>query len=180
MRKALQTVALTLLIAVTTLATLLVLLERNQIREGLTPADVQTRALIARLRDGQTFRLADVYPDAWDAVQVISEGDVLTDWTWRTLRAYPADLQLSPGQQLLVFWQEGTVAFTVRFDRAAGGAPWFDTDAGAGESLTVGRNAAVFLATLAHGKRYDYFICVPEPDGSRPEQTVAPGGEASV
>ena len=168
MRKALQTVGLTLLIAVITLASVIFYFDRGTPNVNLSPAEVQTRTLMPYLRDGQTFRLADAYPDAWDSVQVIGYSDALTDWEWRTLRAFSPELsQISQGQELLVFWRDGIVTSMVRFTLSSGNAPWFLTEGDKGESLILSRAKAVFRATLQHADGYDYYACVPEGDASQ-------------
>ena len=168
MRKALQTIGLTLLIAVITLAAVLYFFDRSTANANLTPADVQARKLMPYLRDGQTFRLTDAYPAAWDSVQVVGPTDALTDSEWRALRAYSGEItELTQKQELLVFWLDGNIASVVRFDISSGNAPWFLTEGRQGDSLILPRVRAVFRATLTHADGYDYYACVPESDASQ-------------
>lgn len=167
MRKALNAVGLMLLLAVGVLGGMLWLAGRSTSVAGLTPEAVRARALYPLLRDGQTFRMADAYPEPWETVQVLHGGDTLTDWEWRTLRAVgDAAAPLAQGQQLLVFWQDGAVAFVVRSALTTGGAPWFSIGTADGESSILGREKAVFRAMLVHAEGYDYYACVPEGDAA--------------
>ena len=167
MGKALKTVGLMLLLAVGLLGGMLWLAGRSTSGAGLTPEALRARALYPLVKDGQLFRLADAYPDVWETVQVLHGGDTLTDWEWRTLRAVgDTAAPLTQGQQLLVFWQDGAVAFVVRSALTTGGTPWFTLGAADGESSILGREKAVFRATLVHAEGYDYYACVPEGDAA--------------
>lgn len=161
-RKALQTVVLLLLCAVLALAAVFGLFSRNRRADG-DPNLILARAVLPFLKDGQTFRLADAYPEPWDAAQVVQSGEALTDWAWRTLRAFDSHLaQVDGDAQLLVFWREGNVARIVRFERAAGGMPWFaPSDAADGNGI-LSREDAVFRATLMEDRGVRYYLCVRE------------------
>lgn len=163
MRKALHTIALTLLIAVFSLVIVSVAFHRTA--ADANPNDLLARSLMPYLRDGQTFRLADVYSDTWDSVQVIRSDEPLTDWEWRTLQAYNDRLlQLGQHEQALVFWRDGGIANAIRFDSADNGMPWFvppDPE----DSMILSRDAAVFRATLVREASAVYYACEPVPGG---------------
>lgn len=139
---------------------------------GVRKADADPNVLLARellpyLRDGQTFRLSDAYPDPWDAVQVVRNGERLPPWTWRTLCAFDAALaQVDAGVQLLVFWQDGAVARAVRLWQGAAGMPWFQGNWPLEESVILPREAAVFRATFQGNGHSAYYACEPSPDGT--------------
>lgn len=162
MKKTLQTIGLTLMIALVSLFAVGLVFTH-----GLTHADADPNKLLARqllplLRDGQTFRLADAYPEPWDTVQVVSNGETLTDWTWRTLHTFDSRLaELQDGQQLLVFWHEGEVSRMVCFAHGAG-MPWFVADAFSEAGAIIPRNHAAFRATLVQEDGVKYYTCVPE------------------
>lgn len=160
-RKGLQTVALLLLCAVLAPAAVLGLFSGSRHADS-DPNAILARAALPFLKDGQIFRLADAYPEPWDAAQVVHGGEALTDWAWRTLRAFDSHLaQVDEDTQLLVLWREGNIARMVRFERSAGGMPWFaPLDAGGGE--IVSREDAVFRATLMEDRGVRYYLCVRE------------------
>ncbi|HNW85603.1 MAG TPA: hypothetical protein PLP25_00585 [Candidatus Limiplasma sp.] len=114
------------------------------------------------LKNGQTFRLADVYPDPWDAVQVVGEGETLDPWTWRTLCEWNVNpAELGEGEQWLIFWHEGAVAQTIRFTGDAG-MPRFARGVDAEEAEILSRRNAVFKATLVRNQETAYYACVQE------------------
>lgn len=159
MRKAMITVGLTMLLAVTSFFAVSLVFAQVQTHRDADPNDRLARMLMSRLRDGVTFRMEDAYSDPWSAVEIISAGDMPTDGEWQAIRTFNASLaQLEAGQQLLVFWQDGEVTRMVRLTRDSGGMPWF-----AGEEAVVYRRAqAVFRATLLKNGEVDYYLCVPE------------------
>ena len=163
MRKALYTIALTLLIAVVSLLGVSVAFHRPA--SDANPNDLLARSLMPYLRDGQTFRLADVYPDTWDSVQVIRGDESLTDWEWRTLQAYNASLlELGQREQVLVFWHHGSIANAIRFNGAGNGMPWF-VPPDPTDSMILSRDAAVFRATLVREANAVYYACEPISGG---------------
>ena len=159
MRKAFHTIALTLLIAVFSLLAVGVVFHRTA--ADANPNDLLARTLMPYLRDGRTFRLADVYPDAWDSVQIVRSDESLTDWEWRTLRAYQNNLlQLEQQEQLLIFWRDGGIANAIRFNSADNGMPWFvppDPE----DSMILSRESAIFRATLVREAGAVYYACEP-------------------
>jgi hypothetical protein len=162
LKKTLKTMLLTLLLAILTLVAVLGLFGRLPPSADANPNAVLARAVAPYLRDGYAFRLADAYPDAWDTVQLVGEGEPLDPWTWRALRAYDAGLaQQLEGAQLLVFWREGAVARMVRFTAAQSGMPWFVLPASEPGSAILSRDAAVFTATRTQAGRTAYYVCAP-------------------
>lgn len=163
MRKALHTIALTLLIAVASL--LAVSLVFHHTAADANPNDLLARSLMPYLRDGQTFRLADVYPDVWDSVQVIRSDESLTDWEWRTLQAFNNSLlELGQREQVLVFWHHGGIANAIRINSASNGMPWFvppDPE----DSMILSRDTAIFRATLVREADAVYYACEPISGG---------------
>jgi len=161
-KKALQTIGLTLVIALVSLLAVGLVFTHSLTHADADPNQMLARQLMLHLRDGQTFRLTDAYPEPWDTVQVVSSGETLTNWTWRTLHTFDSRLaELQEGQQLLVFWREGEVARMVRFARDAG-MPWFAADASSEEGVIIPRNNALFRATLVQEAGIKYYTCVPE------------------
>ena len=136
---------------------------RGQPGVDRSPNDILVRRLMSSLRDGYTFKLADAYSDPWDTVQVFTDGQPMTEWEWRTLRAFdPTLTQQGAGWQLLVFWREGGITQTVRLEHGANGAPWFAVDSNAAESLILSREKAVFRAALVREGDVAYYLCTPE------------------
>ena len=164
MRNAFRTIGLILVIAVASLAAMGLLFSRTGARVDANPNEILARTLLPHLRDGQTFDLAAIYPDPWDAVQVVHGGDELTNWEWRTLRAYDAQLlEIDEQAQLLIFWLDGGVARVVQFDTAAGYMPWFTQMDESRQSFIIARKNAVFRATLTQEDGASRYTCVPEP-----------------
>ena len=157
MRKALHTIALTLLIAIVSLLGVSIVFHRTG--ADANPNDLLARSLMPYLRDGQTFRLADVYPDMWDSVQIIRGNESLTDWEWRTLQAYNASLlELGQREQVLIFWRHGDIANAIRFDSASNGMPWF-VPSDPADSMILSRDTAFFRATLVREANAVYYAC---------------------
>ncbi len=148
--------------AVLSLAAVLSLSGRFASQADANPNAVLARAVTPYLRDGHVFSLADAYPDPWDSVQLVGDGEPLDPWTWRALRTFDAGLsERLDGAQLLVFWREGEVARMVRFAAGERGMPWFTADGVApGEALWA-REKAVFTATLTGGGGNPYYLCSP-------------------
>ena len=166
MRKALETIGLTLLIAILSLLAVSFAFHRTTPQADADPNDLLVRTLMPYLRDGGTFRLSEAYPDSWEAVQVVRSNETLTDWEWRTLRAYDVGLiQLGLQEQALIFWQDGAISNAIRFDSADDGMPWF-VPSGPEDSMIFSRDAAVFRATLVQGKTSVYYACEPMVDTS--------------
>ena len=161
-KKMLQTVGLMLLIAILSLVAVGFAFTNTFPHADADPNDILARTLMRHLKNGQTFRLAEAYPDPWDTVQVVREGESLNDWTWRTLRAFDANLaNTGEGEQLLVFWRQGEVARMVRFRRETG-MPWFVIAGSTEDGYIVPRESAVFRATLVRDGATDYYACVQE------------------
>ena len=161
MKKALQTVGLTVAIALISLLAVGFIFANSFPHADADPNTVLAHRLMPSLRDGSVFRLADVYTEPWDTVQVINADEKLNEWTWRTLCAFDAGFADRPqGQQLLVFWLEGGVSRMVRFTHSAG-MPWFETDANAEDGTIIGRDSAVFRATLVEDGGIRYYHCTP-------------------
>ena len=162
LKKALQTILLTLLLAVAALVAVLGLFGNLPGHADQDPNTLLARAIAPYLRDGHTFMLADAYPDAWDTVQVVNDGELLDPWTWRALRAHDAGLaERVSGAQLLVFWRAGTVSRMVRFAPQQSGMPWFVVETQEGSGTILPRRAAVFTATLMREGRTAYYVCAP-------------------
>ena len=162
MRKVITTIALTLLIAILCLGTVGLLFWTNFKAADTDPNTILARKLMPYLKDGQTFRLADAYPDPWESVQVVRYDDALDDSTWRALLQY--NLYLSDtreGEQMLIFWHAGAVAQVIRFTRGAG-MPRFSADSVSSQANVLSRGNAVFRATLIHDQGVDYYACVRE------------------
>ena len=152
---------LTLLVAVLSLAAVLSLSGRFASHADVSPNAVLARAVTPFLRDGHILSLADAYPDPWDTVQLVGDGEPLDPWTWRALRSFDAGLsERLDGAQLLVFWREGAVARMVRFAAGERGMPWFTAGGTVpGEALWP-RKQAVFSVTLTSGGN-PYYLCRP-------------------
>lgn len=163
MLKALKTIGLSLLIAVACLTAVVLLFAGGGKPADADPNALQARALLPFLRDGQAFRLADAYPEAWETAQLVAADEQLDPWAWEVMRAYNASLlDMSRGTQLLVFWHAGEVARMVRFTQGAPGMPWFEaTAAEAGAYALWGREDAVFTAVLQQTDGAPYYRCTP-------------------
>lgn len=163
MKKALQTIGLTLAIALVSLVGVGFVFSHAFTHADADPNELLARKLLPYLRNGQTFRLVDAYPEPWDTVQVVGGGEMLTDWTWRTLHVFDAGLaEVQAGQQLLVFWREGEVSRMVRFARGMG-MPWFVTQSDVAQvGAIIPRDSAAFRATLVQEGDMRYYTCVPE------------------
>lgn len=165
MKKTLQLIGLTLVIALLAQATLVLLFSPVHTGEDASLNEIEARTLLIHLRDGQSFRLSDAYPDLWQSVEVTRGGRALTDWEWRALRDFDAELsQPQEEQQLLVFWYGGEITRVVRFDRRRSGMPWFVVENDAEQSLVLSRKDAMFHATLRHENGVDYYLCEPESE----------------
>ena len=162
MKKALQTLGLTALIAAFSLLAVLGLMG---VRPGvdLDPNAILVRRLMTTLRDGDVFTLTQAYPEAWDTAQVFTGGEPMTEWQWRTLRQADEKLAaLAPGEQALVFWRDGAVAFAVRFTQGKAGEPWFTNPSFVEEGPIYPRDSAVFRAALVRDGNVAYYLCSPE------------------
>ena len=162
MKKALQTLGFTALIAA---LSLLAVLGLTGVRPGtdLDPNAILVRRLMANLRDGDVFTLTQAYPDAWDTAQVFTGGYPMTEWQWRTLREADERLAgLALGEQALVFWRDGAVAFFVRFTQGKAGEPWFTSPSLVEEGPIYPRDNAVFRAVLVRDGNVAYYLCSPE------------------
>ncbi len=162
LKKALQTILLTLLIAAVSLAAALGLMAPLPPRADADPNTLLARATAPYLKDGRTFALADAYPDAWETVQLVSGGERLDPWTWRALRAFDAGLsERMEGGQLLVFWHGGAVTRMVGFNARENGMPWFVIGQGDTGGAILPRKDAVFLVTLTREAGTAYYVCAP-------------------
>ena len=162
MKKALQTIGLTLVIAALAVLGVGLLTSGAGTHADADPNTILARTLMPYLKDGQTFTLAQAYPNEWDSVQIVRDVQALTDWEWRTLGAYDAALvDVEAAQQVLVFWHDGVLTNAVRLPRKGLGMPWFELPADELQSYIVSREGAVFLATLTRDERGDYYVCVP-------------------
>ena len=118
MRKVITTVALTLAIAILSLGMVGLLFWTSFRPADTDPNIILARKLMPYLKDGQTFRLTDAYPDPWESVQVVRDDEVLDDSTWRALLQYNLNLSdIREGEQMLIFWHAGVVAQVIRFTR---------------------------------------------------------------
>ena len=163
MRKAIQTMGLMLFIAVVMLFAVTFAFTGASRQPDTNPNDILARTLMLQLRDGQTFALADAYPDAWDTVQVMQSGETLTAWEWRTLRAFDEGLvQLGEREQLLIFWCDGEIARAVRLAQDIRGMPRFAVTGDAEQHAILSREKAVFRATLVSQGDTLYYACVPQ------------------
>jgi len=162
MRKVITTVALTLAIAILSLGMVGLLFWTSFRPADTDPNIILARKLMPYLKDGQTFRLTDAYPDPWESVQVVRDDEVLDDSTWRALLQYNLNLSdIREGEQMLIFWHAGVVAQVIRFTRDAG-MPQFAADSVSAQATILSRGNAVFRATLIHGQGLDYYACVRE------------------
>mgnify|MGYP001004363088 CR=1 FL=1 len=144
MKKALQTIGLTLMIAALAVLGVGLLTFGAGTHADTDPNTILTRRLMPYLKDGQTFTLAQAYPSEWDSVQIVHNVQDLTDWEWRTLGAYDAALvDAEVEQQVLVFWHDGVLTNAVRLQRKEQGVPWFELPADELQSYIVHRKDAV-------------------------------------
>lgn len=162
LKKALQTILLTVLIAAVSMVAVLGLLAPLPPRADADPNTLLARATAPYLKDGRTFALADAYPDAWETVKLVSVGERLDPWTWRALRAFDAGLaERMDGGQLLVFWRGGAVARMVGFNPCENGMPWFLIGQEAEGGAILSRENAVFRVTLTREGGTAYYVCAP-------------------
>ncbi len=161
MHKALKAIGTSLLIALACLTAVVLLFTGGRPADA-DPNALQARALLPFLRDGQAFRLADAYPEAWETAQLVAADEQLDPWAWQVMRAYDASLlDMRRGTQLLVFWRAGEVARMVRFSQGAPGMPWFEAMAEEGAAAIWGRDDAVFTVTLQQVEGTPYYQCAP-------------------
>lgn len=125
------------------------------------PARVRAGELLSRLRDGQTFSLAQVYPQAWDVAQFSTELSMLSEGALRKLLAY--DPGMAQGDApLLLLWREGELTDALPLPDQQDGYPRFQDGAASGDFF-MERAEAWFLCTFVPGEsgRGGYYRCTP-------------------
>ena len=163
MKKALQSIGLMLLLVVAALLAMELLFRGTAIHADADPNALLARALLPYMRDGQSFALADAYPEPWETVQVIAGEDQMDPWAWLALREFDANLaEPCEGCQLLVFWHGGAIARVVRLNRQTAGMPWFVPDSTAEQNGIIPREGAVFRTLFREGESIGYYECVQQ------------------
>lgn len=128
-------------------------------RSDHDPAALRAGALLAYLRDGQSFELGQVYPGEWDRAQFTLRQDSLLAEELRQLYGYSRPLAES-GAPLLIFWQGNELVEALPLPRERDGFPWF-VGALQEDDFSISREEARFTATFVENGRGGYYRCQP-------------------
>ncbi|MCI6377463.1 MAG: GNAT family N-acetyltransferase [Clostridiales bacterium] len=123
------------------------------------PARMKSGAVLSRLRDGQCFDLAEVYPGQWDTAEFAP--------SWQALGRY-AQLRLFAREErgvredmpLMLLWHENELVEACFLPGGEDGYPRFADGMGQG-SFMLTREQARFLCTFVPQEHGGYYLCTP-------------------
>lgn len=125
------------------------------------PAKVRAGAVLAYLRNGERFSLADAYPVRWDTVQFAPSWADLGRFEQLQLISYDENL-VNENDPLMLLWRDTTLTEVHVVRENEPGYPRF-RDALGDAAFSLERGEARFLCSFVQNanKRGGYYLCTP-------------------